>query len=120
MLVGRARALEIALGGDDFSADLAERYGWINRAIPDAELGGFVTNFVQRILSFDRDALRVTKAILCQTGVPSPDTLQSTQAAFSGFLRSPVAFEKMNKSRDRGLNHVGEFELELGRHIAKL
>src|SRR2546429_449930 len=38
LLVGRARAIEIVLGSDDFNADTAERYGWINRAIPDAEL----------------------------------------------------------------------------------
>jgi len=42
MLVGRSRALEIVLGANDFDADTAERYGWINRAIPDAELDAFV------------------------------------------------------------------------------
>jgi enoyl-CoA hydratase/carnithine racemase len=42
LLVGRARALEIIASSEDYDADTAERYGWINRAIPDAELDDFV------------------------------------------------------------------------------
>ena len=41
-LVGRGRALEIVLGANDFDGDTAERYGYVNRALPDAELDGFV------------------------------------------------------------------------------
>ena len=41
-LTGRARALEIIASGEDFDAETAERYGWINRAVPDAELDAFV------------------------------------------------------------------------------
>ena len=103
LLVGRSRAIEIALGGDDFDAEMAERYGWINRAIPDAELDGFVANFVRRILSFDSQALNATKAILNQSGLPTQIALQSTQATFGGLLRSPAALQKMTKSRERGL-----------------
>ena len=33
-LMGRARALEVLLSAEDYDADLAERYGWINRALP--------------------------------------------------------------------------------------
>jgi enoyl-CoA hydratase/carnithine racemase len=120
LLVGRSRAIEIALGGDDFDAETAERYGWINRAIPDAELDGFVANFVRRILSFDSQALNATKAILNQSGLPHQVALQSTQATFGGLLRSPAALQKMTKSRERGLGTAGEFELDLGRQIADL
>jgi len=120
LLVGRARAIEIALGGDDFDAETAERYAWINRAIPDAELDGFVANFVRRILSFDNQALNATKAILNQTGLPRQAELQSTQAIFGGTLRSTTALQKMTKSRERGLGTAGEFELDLGRQIGDL
>jgi enoyl-CoA hydratase/carnithine racemase len=41
-LTGRCRALEIITGAQDFDAGTAERYGWINRALPDQELDGFV------------------------------------------------------------------------------
>jgi len=120
LLVGRSRAIEIALGGDDFDAEIAERYGWITRAIPDVKLDGFVANFVRRILSFDGQALNATKAILNQSGLPTQVALQSTQATFGGLLRSPAALQKMTKSRERGLGTAGEFELDLGRQIADL
>jgi len=120
LLVGRSRALEIALGGDDFDADTAERYGWITRAIPDAKLDDFVANFVRRILSFDSQGLNATKAILNRAGLPRQAELQSTQVAFGGTLRSPVALQKATKARERGLGTASDFELNLGRQIANL
>lgn len=54
--------METILGAADFEADTAERYGWINRALPDAELDGFVTRLARRIASFPADAVRSTKA----------------------------------------------------------
>jgi enoyl-CoA hydratase/carnithine racemase len=51
-LMGRGRALEVLLSADDYDADLAERYGWINRAFPAAELGGFVQSLAGRIAAF--------------------------------------------------------------------
>src|SRR5664279_2264453 len=36
-LLGRGRALEVLLGADDIHGDLAERYGYVNRSLPDAE-----------------------------------------------------------------------------------
>src|ERR1700732_3398347 len=56
-LVGRGRALEVVLGADDFDGDAAERYGYVNRALPDAELDGFVDALARRIASFDRRAI---------------------------------------------------------------
>src|SRR5882724_9272619 len=52
-LVGRGRALEIILSGNDFDGDTAERYGYVNRALPEAELDGFVDALARRIASFD-------------------------------------------------------------------
>ena len=40
-IMGRGRALEVLLGADDIRADDAERLGYVNRALPDAELDGF-------------------------------------------------------------------------------
>jgi enoyl-CoA hydratase/carnithine racemase len=119
-LVGRARALEIVLGADDFDAEMAERYGWVNRAIPDAELDGYVARFVRRVLSFDDQALSTAKAILNQTGVPNETQLQTTRASFAATLRSPEALRRMAKSRERGLGVAGDFELNLGHRIADL
>ena len=46
-LVGRSRALEIVLSGDDFDAYIADRYGWVNRALDDADLDAFVEALVR-------------------------------------------------------------------------
>ena len=51
-LMGRGRALEVLLGADDIRGDLAERYGYVNRSLPDAELDGFVEALAMRIASF--------------------------------------------------------------------
>lgn len=120
LLVGRARALEIVLGGDDFDAETAERYGWINRAIADAELDAFVANFVRRVVSFDKQALAAAKAFINASGLPDPAQLQATQDVFfttfgwEGFrTRAPIL-------RARGIGQAGDFELRLGHHIGDL
>lgn len=120
LLVGRSRAIEIVLGGDDFDADTAEKYGWINRAVPEAELDDFVDGFVRRVLSFDGQALAVAKQRLNQTFLPDPAQLQATGLAFVETLRSPQAVELMSKARERGLNVASPFELDLGRALAEL
>src|SRR5205814_3489985 len=56
-IVGRGRALEILLGGDDFDGALAERYGYVNRAVPDSDFADFVTRFAERVSRFDVLAL---------------------------------------------------------------
>ncbi|BDC43689.1 hypothetical protein PTKU15_69860 [Paraburkholderia terrae] len=56
-LMGRGRALEILLSGNDINGDLAERYGYVNRSLPDAQLGPFVDTLARRIASFDKQSL---------------------------------------------------------------
>src|SRR2546430_15094972 len=102
LLVGRSRAIEIVLGADDFDADTAERYGWINRAVPEAELDDFVNGFVRRVLSFDGQALATVKQRLNQTFMPDPGQLEATGAVFVETLRWPQARELMAKARERG------------------
>src|SRR5712672_321311 len=63
-LVGRGRALEIVLGGDDFDGDTAERYGYVNRALPAAELDGFVDAPARRIASFDKRSIAAAKRLV--------------------------------------------------------
>ena len=119
-LVGRSRALEIVLGADDYDAETAERYGWINRAVPDAELDEFVANFVQRILSFDKQALSAAKVAINHFGLPDRAQLQSTQDTFFKTFAWPGAVERAPKLRERGIGTAGDFELNLGYHIGKL
>jgi hypothetical protein len=58
------RALEVLLGADDIPGDLAERYGYVNRAFPDAELDSFVEALSTRIASFDKQATAETKRLV--------------------------------------------------------
>ena len=60
-LMGRARALEVMLSAEDYDADLAERYGWINRALPADALGDFVSSLAHRIAGFPAAGLVVVK-----------------------------------------------------------
>jgi enoyl-CoA hydratase/carnithine racemase len=61
-LIGRGRALEVLLGCNDFPAELAERYGYINRALPADELTPFVESLARRIASFPAHAIAHAKA----------------------------------------------------------
>ena len=60
-LVGRGRALEIVLGCGDFDAVAAERYGYVNRALSENEIGPFVDKLARRIASFPAAAIRLGK-----------------------------------------------------------
>ena len=120
LLVGRARTLEIVLGADDYDAETAERYGWINRAIPDTDLDAFVANFVRRVVSFDRQALSTAKSIINASGLPDPAQLQATQDLFFKTFGWDGARQRAPILRDRGIGQPGDFELRLGHHIAHL
>jgi enoyl-CoA hydratase/carnithine racemase len=120
LLVGRARALEIVLGADDYDATTAERYGWINRAIADAELDEYVARFVKRIVSFDRRILGVAKATINKHGLPNPDELKDTQDTFFQTFAWDGFKERVPKLLQRGIGKAGEFELNLGAHVGQL
>src|SRR6058998_228589 len=109
-LVGRGRALEIVLGADDFDGDTAARYGYVNRALPDAELDEFVDVLARRIASFDRPAIAAAKNLVNQVSLPSADQLLDALASFEAALTWPEAQQRFQALRDRGLNRPGEME----------
>jgi len=78
-LLGRGRAMEAILGAADFDAEEAERYGWVNRALPDAELDGFVARLARRIASFPAGAVRSTKQVLNNLTLPGGFTSWSAR-----------------------------------------
>src|SRR6202162_5771122 len=88
-LVGRGRALEIVLGASDFDADSAERYGYVNRALPDTELDDFVDVLARRIASFDRRAIAAAKNLVNQVSLPSTDRLLDAITSFENALTWP-------------------------------
>lgn len=120
LLVGRARALEIVLGANDYSAETAERYGWINRAVPEDDLDAHIADFVARILSFDKRVLAASKSTINKVGLPSRADLQDTQDTFFKTFAWAGFQQRIAKLGEHGLGKPGEFELNLGKKIAKI
>jgi enoyl-CoA hydratase/carnithine racemase len=119
-LVGRSRALEIVLSADDFDADVAERYGWVNRALNDDELDSFVDTLVQRLASFDREVLAAAKAQINRFGTPTATELQSSNDMIFPMLARPSAQARRPKLRGIGYGIPSDFELNFGRYLPSL
>jgi enoyl-CoA hydratase/carnithine racemase len=119
-LVGRSRALEIVLSGDDFDADIADRYGWVNRALDDGDLDSFVDTLVRRLASFDREALAAAKAQVNRFGIPTATELQSSNDMFFPTLAWPSAQARRAKVRNIGYGVPSDFELNFGRYLPSL
>jgi enoyl-CoA hydratase/carnithine racemase len=117
-LAGRSRALEIIVGADDFDADTAEKYGWVNRSIPDAELDAFVDNFARRVGSFEKRALELAKKLVnARAGIPSEAERWSSNQAFIGTTSWPETQALIGSMYEKGLQKEGDFELRLGHHV---
>ena len=119
-LLGRGRAMEAILGADDFDADEAERYGWINRALPDAELDEFVSRLARRIASFPADAVRSTKQRLGELTLPDADAIRADARQFQELVRSDTVQARMSALFAQGLQTRGPLELDLGRRVESL
>ena len=117
-LIGRSRALEFVLSGNDFDAEIAERYGWINRALDDSDLDSFVDALARRLASFDREGLAAAKAQLNRFGTtPSAVELQSSTDLLFSTLVSPSAQARRAKVRKVGYGIRSDFELNFGRYL---
>lgn len=109
-LVGRGRALEIILGANDFDGDTAERYGYVNRALPDAELDGFVDTLARRIASFDRRAIAAAKSLVNRVSLPSADQLLDALNSFQTALTWTETQQRIEALLKRGLQQDSSFE----------
>jgi enoyl-CoA hydratase/carnithine racemase len=109
-LVGRGRALEIVLGAEDFDGDTAERYGYVNRALPDAELDRFVDALARRISSFDRPAIATAKRLINDVSLPSSDSLLEGLTSFLPALTRPETLKRVQALFKRGLQENADFE----------
>jgi len=109
-LVGRGRALEIVLGANDFDGDTAAQYGYVNRALPDAELDGFVDALARRIATFDGRAIAAAKRLVNQVSLPSADNLLSALNSFQTALTWPETLQRVEALLKQGLQQDRNFE----------
>jgi len=112
-LMGQARALEVVLGGGDFDAETAERYGYINRALPSDELTPFVEDLAYRIASFPAEAITLGKKSVQNVGEMSvAEGLWEETNLFIESIRSEPAQARMKKFMELG-GQTREVELDL-------
>src|SRR5205807_10465214 len=102
-LIGRGRALEVLLGADDVPGALAENYGYVNRALPDAELDSFVEALAMRIASFDKQALVETKSFVNIASLPPDAEIAPEWDACIASIQRPAAQNRIGTLLERGL-----------------
>ncbi|SDA38245.1 enoyl-CoA hydratase/isomerase family protein [Sinorhizobium sp. NFACC03] len=118
-LVGRGRAIEILIGADDFNGELAERYAYVNRALPDVELDAFVDGLANRIASFDQYAIVETKKLIDRASLPPQAEMQPGWDAFITSVQRPAAQSRVKALVEQGLQQPGDVERNLGHYTAK-
>ena len=118
-LVGRGRALEILLSGNDIGGELAERYGYVNRALPDAELDGFVDTLARRIASFDKQSIAQIKGLVNLASLPPDDAIGAEWAAFLESVQRPAAQELIGRLLKAGLQTNSDVETNLAKYTGE-
>src|SRR6266478_5670762 len=118
-MVGRGRAFEILLGGEDFDGKLAERYGYVNRAIPDAEFVEFVNAFAERVSRFNLLALADIKRFVNAVSLPADAALTAEADAFAEAVARPTTPAIIKQALERGFQQRSDVELNLGAYVGK-
>jgi len=119
-VMGRGRALEVLLGADDIGAADAELYGYVNRALPDAELDDFVDGLATRIASFEKWAIANTKRLVNEASLPPDVEMRAGWDACMASVRRPAAQERIKTLLERGLQQPGDTEDRLGFSVGQL
>jgi len=111
--------LEVLLGADDIPGDLAERYGYVNRALPDAELDTFVDALAMRIASFDKQAIVETKGFVNVASLPPDAEIAPEWDACIASIQRRCRQRRLNTLLERGLHKPGDVENRLGYHVGQ-
>jgi enoyl-CoA hydratase/carnithine racemase len=113
-LMGRGRALEVMLSADDYDADLAERYGWINRALPADSLEGFVRALALRIAGFPTSGQALVKDRVNAIALASVEDFRRDSDLFGEGVRTPEVQSAIEMAMKHGFQ-TREGELTLAR-----
>jgi enoyl-CoA hydratase/carnithine racemase len=119
-LIGRGRAMEVLLGSEDISGELAQAYGYVNRALPDAELDGFVDALATRISAFDKWAISNTKRLVNAASLaPEVEMAAGWEACIASVGRSSTQ-ARIQAFRDLGWHKPGDAENRIGSYLERL
>jgi enoyl-CoA hydratase/carnithine racemase len=118
-LMGRARALEVMLSAQDYDADLAERYGWINRALPADELGDFVASLARRIAGFPAAGQVAVKDRVNEIALAPVEDFRRDSDLFGEGVRTPEAQNRIRTAMKHGLQ-TRDAEMDLTRMLEDL
>jgi enoyl-CoA hydratase/carnithine racemase len=118
-LIGRGRAMELILAGDDLDAETAERWGYLNRIYEAKEIGPAVEKLARRIASFPAEAVRLAKQSVDQSDRPLIEGLFEEAYLFDQTLRTAGAKANMRRFLEIG-GQTREGELRMGELCAEL
>ena len=118
-LIGRNRALEVLLSSDDIRGDQAEAYGYVNRALPDADLESFVEALATRIAGFDKWAIANTKRLV-NTSLPPDVELAAGWDACMASIGRPAAQGAFKALMALGFHKPGDVENRLGHFVSQI
>jgi enoyl-CoA hydratase/carnithine racemase len=119
-LIGRGRAMEVLMTGSDIPGELAERYGYVNRALPDAELDAFVDAMARRIAGFDKQSIADIKGLVNLASLPPNDQVGAEWDAFLGSVKRPAAQQRIGRLMELGLQTNADVEKRLPDYTGKL
>ena len=119
LLMGRGRALEVLLSSEDIGGELAEAYGYVNRALPDAELDGFVDALATRIAGFEKWAIANTKRLVNASLPPDVEIAAGWDACMASVGR-PSTQARIKAFFELGFHKPGEAEDRLGAYLGRL
>ena len=118
-LMGRGRALEVMLSAQDYDAELAERYGWINRALPANELDDFVKSLAHRIAKFPAAGLVLVKERVNAIALAPVEDFRHDSDLFGEGSRNAEAQSQFQAAFKRGFQ-TRDAEMNLGRLLGDL
>jgi enoyl-CoA hydratase/carnithine racemase len=118
-LLGRARALEVMLSAEDYDAELAERYGWINRALPKSALGDFVRSLAHRIAEFPAAGQVALKERINAIALAPADDFRRDSDLFLELVRGPETQSRSRAAMKRGFQ-TRDAEMDLARMVEDL
>jgi enoyl-CoA hydratase/carnithine racemase len=118
-LLGRARALEVMLSAEDYDAETAERYGWINRALPARELGEFVRSLAHRIAGFPAAGAVALKERINAVALAPAEDFRRDSELFGEVARQPETQRRFGVAMKRGFQ-TRDGEMALARMVGDL